>query len=561
MKNTKILICYHKKAPLLKDEVFTPIHVGRDLAIMNGNPSLDWLIENCIGDNTGENISSKNASYNEMTSLYWAWKNYDVLGNPDYIGFMHYRRHFVFREGQKGEIRFDDVDFNNYYNQINYSPEKLDDFLNGQDFIVHLGTVDNVYKHYTDSHRKEDLDEVISIAKEFHPEMCEVIDEYFSGNDSNFCNMFILSRELFFKYCEFVFPILEEFERRVDLTDKRLFVSERVSGIFFAFLMKQSRLKYKVVPISYIDSPVPVKIALHKKENTIFPLAVTLRSLALTKNDKSVYDIRIVSKSRMSRYEIYALQKCINDAKNISLEFVIDDTESLVSRISNVFSEDNKCIVMSDHVVALNDLSEFFPTVSVDDYFVAGGPILGFNDKSKIQISDDMMVLNLAKIRKKNIVDINCEHTGYIPQYYLTVTSDETENWTIFDSNRSRQRVIDDSSWKRMIMYNTWTPWDKPQEPLALYWWNIAKELPVTIPFPCSGGERFIEELNNEQKQVNAKAFGEEIINEDSVTTVENHENEEWRNYSMLGKLKYYYDHNGLKNTIVYCSNKYLRRA
>ena len=29
MKNVKLLICYHKPATLFKDEIFTPIHVGR----------------------------------------------------------------------------------------------------------------------------------------------------------------------------------------------------------------------------------------------------------------------------------------------------------------------------------------------------------------------------------------------------------------------------------------------------------------------------------------------------------------------------------------------------
>lgn len=59
-----------------------------------------------IGDDTGDNISALNDSYNEMTALYWAWKNYDKLGNPDYIGLMHYRRHFVLNEGKRLYIIF-----------------------------------------------------------------------------------------------------------------------------------------------------------------------------------------------------------------------------------------------------------------------------------------------------------------------------------------------------------------------------------------------------------------------------------------------------------------------
>ena len=63
----KLLICYHKKDVLLKDDILTPIHVGRALArkkLGEDNPDFRWLVENMIGDDTGENISSKNSSYN-----------------------------------------------------------------------------------------------------------------------------------------------------------------------------------------------------------------------------------------------------------------------------------------------------------------------------------------------------------------------------------------------------------------------------------------------------------------------------------------------------------------
>ena len=111
--DVKLLICYHKPAHLLKDNILTPIHVGRALAkekMDHESPNYKWLINNMIGDDTGNNISKKNGSYNEMTCLYWAWKNYDKLGNPDYIGLMHYRRHFILHEGEIDVVHFDKLD-------------------------------------------------------------------------------------------------------------------------------------------------------------------------------------------------------------------------------------------------------------------------------------------------------------------------------------------------------------------------------------------------------------------------------------------------------------------
>ena len=98
--NVKILVGYHKPAYLLKTDVLVPIHLGRALATdasKDGKMSQEdyqWMLDNMIGDDTGDNISHLNREFCELTAIYWAWKNYDKLGNPDYIGFMHYRRHF-----------------------------------------------------------------------------------------------------------------------------------------------------------------------------------------------------------------------------------------------------------------------------------------------------------------------------------------------------------------------------------------------------------------------------------------------------------------------------------
>ena len=45
-------------------------------------------------DDIMDNISWMNPYYSEYTCLYWAWKNYDMIGNPEYIGFNQYGRLF-----------------------------------------------------------------------------------------------------------------------------------------------------------------------------------------------------------------------------------------------------------------------------------------------------------------------------------------------------------------------------------------------------------------------------------------------------------------------------------
>ena len=65
MKQTKvkIIIATHKKYRMPKDKMYLPLHVGAE-----GKKNLGYQ-----KDNVGDNISSKNASYCELTGLYWAF--------------------------------------------------------------------------------------------------------------------------------------------------------------------------------------------------------------------------------------------------------------------------------------------------------------------------------------------------------------------------------------------------------------------------------------------------------------------------------------------------------
>lgn len=198
----KLLICYHKKDVLLKDEILTPIHVGRSLArerLGEDNPDFKWLVENMIGDDTGENISAKNSSYNELTAVYWAWKNYAELGNPDYIGLMHYRRHFIFRPSIDVVEDVDCID-GNYFKRINYNKETIEHLFDDCDYVAHIGHVDEVYKHYKENHHIEDLDLAITILKDKYPEYAATADAYLKMSYVNLCNMFIMPRNMFFEY-------------------------------------------------------------------------------------------------------------------------------------------------------------------------------------------------------------------------------------------------------------------------------------------------------------------------------------------------------------------------
>ena len=82
--NVKIIIAIHKPYWIPADDVYFPLHVGKE-----GKQDIGF-----VGDNAGDHISDRNGTFCELTGLYWAWKNLQA----DYAGLVHYRRYFTKRE-------------------------------------------------------------------------------------------------------------------------------------------------------------------------------------------------------------------------------------------------------------------------------------------------------------------------------------------------------------------------------------------------------------------------------------------------------------------------------
>ena len=80
---TTIIVATHKPYWVPEDPMYLPVQMGHAI-----HPAIGY-----IGDDTGENISERNANFCELTGLYWAAKNLD----SDYIGIVHYRRYFASR--------------------------------------------------------------------------------------------------------------------------------------------------------------------------------------------------------------------------------------------------------------------------------------------------------------------------------------------------------------------------------------------------------------------------------------------------------------------------------
>lgn len=243
MANLKILVAYHKKSPVVENEVFLPIHLGQ-------GDDYDYLATQMIGDDTGDNISQKNSTYNEFTAVYWAWKNYDKIGNPDYIGLNHYRRFFIF---EKRKYAFYDTNSaDGIFEKLNYSPENVDKVLEGVDFVAPMPNVrSSVYNNYKFTHHADDFNLVLKIINEDFPFMTRIATDYAKGKTTFFYNAFIFKKQEFFDYCNFMFTVLEKYEKQTKHPTERMFITERLTGIYFAYLLEQGK-KANYLPILFL---------------------------------------------------------------------------------------------------------------------------------------------------------------------------------------------------------------------------------------------------------------------------------------------------------------------
>lgn len=231
-----MFVCCHKEDIVPEHELLFPIQVGAALH--------EKHFPYFLHDDTGENISSKNRSYCELTAQYWAWKNVTT----DYYGFFHYRRYLSPDTRSKHTYRIEGPLDSAAPGDLNI--DMFRDLAAQYDLIIPRGEDMHVpvREHYANAphHHKKDLELAERILLEQHPEAARAAEAYLSGSVCYFGNIYIMSKPLFHSYCGWLFPILEEFDRRADLSGYSQqalrvdgYLAERLLGVY-VFLLRES---------------------------------------------------------------------------------------------------------------------------------------------------------------------------------------------------------------------------------------------------------------------------------------------------------------------------------
>ncbi len=234
---TKIIVATHKLYDMPEDEIYLPLHVGRE-----GSEALPYQ-----PDNTGDNISSRNPSYCELTGLYWAWKNLKC----DYLGLAHYRRHFTVRSRkyQKKHSPMESV----------LSGQELNGLIPEHKIIVPKKRkyyIETLYTHYAHTHYAEHLDITRMIISEKYPDYLDAFDQVMKQTSGYMFNMYIMEKSLSDEYCKWLFDILFELEKRVGDKEYSFFQGRfygRVSEIIFNVWLARRKEQVKEIPYIYME--------------------------------------------------------------------------------------------------------------------------------------------------------------------------------------------------------------------------------------------------------------------------------------------------------------------
>ena len=152
-----------------------------------------------IETNKNNILYPKRVGYSEGSKIYYIWKLYKEGNlNSKYVGFIHYRRIFPF----KNNIPDLDEIFKNY------------DAIIKSRFVYEV----TVREHFNEHHIGHFLNESLEIIREKFPEYYQYALNFLEKKYANFCNIFIMKKEDFIKWGEFVFGVLIEFDRRYNLT-------------------------------------------------------------------------------------------------------------------------------------------------------------------------------------------------------------------------------------------------------------------------------------------------------------------------------------------------------
>jgi len=210
----KLVVATHKSYSMPAGPAYLPLHVGAA-----GKPSIGYA-----RDDSGDNISARNANWCELTGLYWAWRNVKA----DAVGLVHYRRYFVGGHPDRNDMLGSVIT----HEEIRPMLGRYKVFTPKKRWYV----IETLYSHYAHTHDENHFRIVREIITRDCPDYLPAFEKVLKRRWGYMFNMMILRRDMMDDYCSWLFNILFQAFEQVDTTGLSAFDSRfcgRISEILF----------------------------------------------------------------------------------------------------------------------------------------------------------------------------------------------------------------------------------------------------------------------------------------------------------------------------------------
>lgn len=437
-----------------------------------------------LGDDTGDNISEKRKSFCELTVLYWAWKNVEA----DYYGLCHYRRYLSFSEEQYKVNKYiyswgcvhEDFLREDTIQKYSLNEDEMIPQISQYDIVIpspcKLDETDgpwNSNREYIEAHinsfNSEDIELLRNILTEKSPQFLKYYDDYFNYGYANWYNCFIVKRKIFKDFCAWVFPILFEFEKRIDSHNYSRnksrepgFFGEHLWGVYLRYIREKN---YHIAEKQLVFFKNTDKQLIGSKETANeIPIVFACSELFIPYAAIALSAI-INHSSPEKKYKVIFLNKGFSTVSIGRLKTIVEGYDNFVLMFYNpyhilpnqsfhvlpngaiesyyklfipwVLKDYDKAIVLDSDIIVKCDIADLFEYELDDNWIAATKDILQigklsvskkhiseyYTDRLKCDVDDifevGVMIMNLKSIRKEinmqSLVDYCC-HIPWVNQ-------------------------------------------------------------------------------------------------------------------------------------------------
>lgn len=384
-----------------------------------------------LGDDTGDNISEKRMSFCEFTVMYWAWKNVQA----DYYGLSHYRRFLSFSDKQFKPANLRQGIMDSLATEIVSACGLLDVNHMQEEICAYDVTVPNRYhmqkdwipdstcktlreqwEKYCPSYLQPGhFDLLLSLIKTFSPEFYDDAVQYMNGKYFYGFNCFVMKKEYFESLCNFLFPILFEFDATIDKsnfssTQNRAvgYAGEWLFSIWIYHTYKNRSVKIKerqllafqntekksTLTPAYHDNNIVVAFVVTDANRPL--LSVSFKSILRNISPENNYDFIFLQRSYdedkwgtfLRKSENKLLTQMAADYKNVSVRFfdpkdhigsielheygTISKEEQYYSILMPWILESyDKVLILNEWTLFNHDIAELYHT-DISNHYIAG---------------------------------------------------------------------------------------------------------------------------------------------------------------------------------------------